>query len=100
MKFTLLAWVLSLLFAGAAVAQGVEGHIVGANSVNCRSCARRSCQPQRVYKRGDVSTLYLRLIFSLINEIYSLWALRALRMQTLKFSTGTGKCNFPINEVV
>ena len=59
MKATLLTWALPLLFAGAAVAQGLVGHIVGGDKVNCRSCPTTNCQSQIQYNRGDVSTVCL-----------------------------------------
>jgi hypothetical protein len=100
MKFTLLACALPFLFASAAVAQSVQGHIFGLDTLNCRSCPRSTCKSIRQYKRGDVSVVYPFLTFLLINEIYRLFTLSAPRIKTLRITAGMCKCSFSINGVV
>jgi hypothetical protein len=72
MKLTVLACALPLLFAGAAVAQDVHGHLFGKPTLDCRECPRVQCSSIKQYSRGDVSTVYPFLTILLINEVYRL----------------------------
>ena len=67
MKATPLTWVLSLLFAGAAVAYSVEG-VITADSVKCLGCPCSDCWREQnvTYYKGEVSTVHL-----CVSDLYS-----------------------------